>query len=239
MITNNVHKWFGLILCMSAFASAKEPVRNMVDSGSFGVFANGQRVATETFSVEQESGGASNVRSEVKSGAAVQNSQLQMLSDGSLLRYEWHEVNPGKTALLVVPNNDFLKESVTQNPNEKPAEQPFLMPKTTAILDNNFLVHRQLLAWRYLASSCMAEKDQAKCPAATFGVLVPQERISARVTMQTIGQELVTLKGTEKPLVKLSLKLEDEEWNLWVDPADHFKLLRATRTGVPMEIVRD
>ena len=39
---------------------------------------------------------------------------------------------------------------MTASGNGKPAEQPFLMPSTTAILDNNFFVHREVLAWRYL-----------------------------------------------------------------------------------------
>lgn len=227
------------VLWMTAAMSGKEQPKQMVDSGAFGIFANGQRVATETFSIEKLPSGESMVQSEVTAGSSNQSSQMQMLSDGSLVRYDWHEVTPGKTALFVVPNNEFLKESVTENPGDKPAEQPFLLPKTTVILDNNFLVHRQLLAWKYLASSCTAEKDQAKCPPATFGALIPQEHLSTRVTMRTFGAESLAVHGVQKQLVKLGLKIEDEEWALWVDPADHFKLVRAARTGLPMEIVRD
>ena len=45
-------------------------------------------------------------------------------------------------------------ERMTASGTGKPAEQPFLMPSTTAILDNNFFVHREVLAWRYLAADC-------------------------------------------------------------------------------------
>jgi len=51
------------LLAVSAAPAAskddKAPAAQMVDSGSFGVFMNGRRVATETFSIHQSSGGSS------------------------------------------------------------------------------------------------------------------------------------------------------------------------------------
>src|ERR1039458_2307797 len=63
------------LLAASTIAAAsdkndKAPAAQMVDSGSFGVFMNGHRVATETFSIHQSSGGSSIV-SEFKSEAGV------------------------------------------------------------------------------------------------------------------------------------------------------------------------
>ena len=38
------------------------------------------------------------------------------------------------------------------------------MPSTSAILDNNFFVHREVLAWRYLAiAPCKDENGHLKC----------------------------------------------------------------------------
>src|SRR5205807_6724149 len=98
---------------MSASAIAaskeKEPVGQMVDSGSFGVFMNGKRVATETFSIQQ-SGGASTTSAQVKEeggSGASQSSELQITSAGAVIRYEWRELSPGKSALVIVPNNEF------------------------------------------------------------------------------------------------------------------------------------
>jgi hypothetical protein len=162
-----------------------------------------------------------------------------MTSAGALIRYEWHEANPGKSQLQVVPNNEFLLEKVTQNPGEKPAEQPFLMPNTSVILDNNFLIHREVLAWRYLASSCEQGNAPMRCGPAQFGVIVPQERISLRVNVQPVGQEKVVVRGAERQLLRLNLKSEDEEWALWLDPQDHYKLIRVVRSGDNAEIVRD
>ena len=65
-----------------------------VDSGSFGVFVKGQRVVTESFSVQQDNG-ISIVKSRLQesgnSAAAVQRSELQMTGSGELVRYEWSD----------------------------------------------------------------------------------------------------------------------------------------------------
>lgn len=232
-----------LLVSSVAGVSAKEPPgKENVDSGSFGVYANGQRVATETFAVQKQPSGISLVSSQIRqegAGDPVQSSEMQISADGSLIRYEWHELAPGKAELVLAPNSDFLKETVTENPGEKPAEQPFLMPKTSVVLDNNFFVHREVLAWRYLASSCVTEGSQAKCAAAPFGTIVPQERISVRVNVQLIGPDKVTIRGAERQLVEMKFKTEDDEWNLWVDPQDHFKLVRLTKSGTNVEVLRD
>src|SRR5271155_5194975 len=130
-----------------------------IDSGSFGVFVRGQRVVTETFSVEQDNG-ISLVKSQLKetdgSASSGQRSELQMTDSGELVRYEWSD---GSGSLVVTPKDEFLLEKITTAASVKPAEQPFLMPKTSAILDNNFFVHRAVLAWRYLAADCHAESS--------------------------------------------------------------------------------
>ena len=50
-----------------------------------------------------------------------------------------------------------------------------------------------------------------------FGVVVPQGRISAHVTVQSAGIEKVSVKGAERQLLRLNLKSEDGDWVLWVD----------------------
>ena len=233
----------GLVLASPALAGLpkdKEEPAQMVDSGSFGVWTGGHRVATETFSVQQQTGGTSIISSQLKEdgGSASQNSQLQVTATGALVRYEWHEQSPGKSELFVVPSNDFLKETVTQNPGDKPAEQPFLMPSTSLVLDNNFLIHREVLAWRYL-SGCNRENGAMQCGPAQFGAIVPQERTSIRVSVQPVGEEKITVRGIERHLLRLNLKSDDDEWALWLDPQDHYKLIRVVKTGDNTEVVRD
>jgi len=212
-----------------------------VDSGSFGVFIRGQRVVTETFSVRQDNG-ISNVKSRLQeTGGAThteQHSELQMTGNGELVRYEWSD---GSGSLVVTPNNEFLLEKITPSAGAKPAEQPFLMPNTSAILDNNFFIHRQVLAWRYLATNCQTQNGALRCQqgAVEFGVLVPQDRTSVRVRMELAGREKVMIRGAERELLRLNLKGEAFSWALWVDEKDKFKLMRVLVADDNTEVVRD
>ncbi len=138
---------------------AKPAGAQMVDSGSFGVFVRGQRVVTETFSVQQENG-ISTVKSRLKetgSSAGGQTSEMEMTSSAELVRYEWSD---GNGSLVVTPNDDFLLEKINTSPTSKPTEQHFLLPKLTSVLDNNFFVHREVLAWRYLTTNCRTEAGE-------------------------------------------------------------------------------
>jgi hypothetical protein len=219
----------------------KPVASQLVDSGSFGVFIKGQRVVTETFSVQQDNG-VSIVKSQLKeagtSSSPGQRSDLQMTGTGELVRYEWSD---GNGSLVVTPNNEFLLEKISTSPSSKAAEQPFLMPNTSAILDNNFFVHREVLAWRYLATNCHPEGGAQKCQkeAADFGVLVPQDRTSVRVRVELVGREKVTIRGTERELLRLNLKGEAFAWALWVDEKDQFKLMRVLIADDNTEVVRD
>ncbi|MGB2605557.1 MAG: hypothetical protein WBC78_18295 [Candidatus Sulfotelmatobacter sp.] len=213
----------------------------MVDSGAFGVFVKGQRAVTETFTIQQENG-TSVVKSRLQetnpSASASQRSELQMTGAGELIRYDWSD---GTGSLVVTPNNEFLLEKITSSPSAKAAEQPFLMPNTSAILDNNFFIHRQVLAWRYLATNCRTESGSLKCQQGSveFGVLVPQDRTSLRVRMELVRREKVTIRGVERELLRLDLKGEAFSWALWVDDKDQFKLIRVLIPDANTEVVRD
>lgn len=212
-----------------------------VDTGSFGVFVKGQRVVTENFSVQQDNG-ISVVKSRLQetgsSAAAGQKSELQMTGSGELVRYDWSD---GNGSLVVTPKNEFLLEKITATASAKAAEQPFLMPSTSAILDNNFFVHREVLAWRYLATNCQTQNGALKCQQEPleFGVLIPQDRTSMRVRMELVGREKVTIRGTERELMRLNLKSESYAWALWVDDKDQFKLMRVLIPDDNTEVVRD
>lgn len=219
----------------------KPPSAQMVDSGSFGVSVRGQRVLTETFSVQQDNG-VSIVKSQLKetggSGSSSQKSELEMTSSGELIRYEW---DGGSGSLVVTPKDEFLLEKVTASTSAKTAEKPFLMPGTSPILDNNFFIHRELLAWRYLAADCRTESGNLKCQQGPveFGVLVPQDQTSMPVRMELVGREKVTIRGVERELLRLNLKGESFSWALWVDDKDQFKLIRVLVADDNTEVVRD
>jgi hypothetical protein len=54
-----------------------------------------------------------------------------------------------------------------------------------------------------------------------------------------VGREKVTIRGQERELLRLNLKVEDSEWALWVDDKDQFKLIKASIPADNTEVVRD
>jgi len=221
---------------------AKAAAIQKVDSGTFGVFVKGQRVATETFDIQQQNS-ASSINSQLKqvggSDPVSQKSDLQITSNGALIRYDWSQSSGG--SLTVLPNNEFLIEKISTATSSKPAEQPFLMPNTSVILDNNFFIHREVLIWRYLAANCKPENGNMKCKQepGEFGVLVPQDRASLRIRIDLVGEEKITIRGTERNLLRLNLKSDDYDWALWVDGHDQYKLMRVAIPADNTEVVRD
>lgn len=220
----------------------QKPAANQtIDSGSFGIFIKGQRVATETFHIEQQNG-ASIIKSQLKdtSGSdSSQKSDLELSSSGELLRYEWSQSSGG--SLTVAPDNEFLKERISTPTSSKPAEQAFLLPAVTPILDNNFFIHREVLAWKYLNAVCQPAGGDTKCrqEPADFGTLVPQDRTSMSVRMSLGGKEKVTIRGVDRDLLRLNLHGDQFDWALWVDDHDHFKLMKVAISADNTEVVRD
>jgi len=53
------------------------------------------------------------------------------------------------------------------------------------------------------------------------------------------GREKVKVKGAERDLLKVVLKQESGDWNLYLDDQDQFKLMRIVVAGNSTEIVRD
>lgn len=221
---------------------SKEAHGKTVDSGSFGVFVNGQRVATETFSVQQDATG-SLVHSDFKSAPGVdeasQTSDLQLASNSNLIKYEWKELSPDKIEAVVAPDGNFLMERTNGTPGQKkPDEHPFLMPPSTVILDDYFFVDREILAWKYLATACRRQQGRVECPTnqpTQFGALNPHSRTSSMVSMEFAKRETVSVHGAERELNRFLLKNDDDEWSLWLD--DQFKLIRIEAGST--EVVRD
>jgi hypothetical protein len=241
--------WLALIPCALAWPGKekdndqKEPNRSghMVDQGSFGLFVNGRRVATETFSIQQDAAGSlakAEFKSEPGVDPASQSSELQLAANGDLIKYEWSELSPGQAHAVVVPNDSFLVERSTDKPGAKQQEHPFLLPVSTSILDDYFFVDREILAWKYLASACRQEKGHLECPVghpAQFGALNPHLRSSMLVSMQFEKREQVPIRGVEHELNRFLLKSDSGDWSLWLD--DQFKLIRVVAGNT--EIVRD
>ena len=234
-----------LLLSLIAVAGDKDNKAKegqMVDSGTLGVFINGHRVATETFSVQQNAAG-SVITSQFKTDEgekALQNSELQLTSNGEIRKYEWKELSPGKAQATVAPNNDFLMEHISKSPEDKPEEQPFLLPASTNIIDDYFFIHREVLIWRYLATACRQEKGAVQCPAGQktqFGALNPHQRSSMPLTVEFTGREKIAIRGSEQELNKFILRSEGGDWTMWLD--NQFKLQKILIPSDSTEVVRD
>jgi hypothetical protein len=221
----------------------KEHEGKNVDSGAFGVFQNGHRVGTETFSIYQTSNG-SVINSEFKTENTppdVQSSEMQLTATGDVRRYEWRELSPEKGESVVVPNSDFLTQKWSTGPQEKEHEQPYLLPASTSILDDYFFVHREVLAWKFLGQACKQEKGQVpQCPLkqrVEFGTLNPHQHSSAPLSAEFLGREKLTLKNGQQELIKLELKNDAGTWQLWLD--DQFKVMRMSIVGENTVVDRD
>jgi hypothetical protein len=238
-------KWFllsglGVLFAFAGSVSAaKLETSQSVDAGSFGIYVSGKRIATETFSVNQGPGG-SLAKSQMKAeDGGAQASELELGGAGELRHYEWHELSPGRAEATVSPNGEFLTEKLIPAPGEKPFEQPFLVGTTTSILDDFFFLHREILAWRYLASACTQEKGNFQCKGGKIqlGVLVPRQRASMLVSIQFVAREKVDIHGTMRELTKLSLSSEAGDWWIWLD--DSLKLIRIVIPAENTEVLRD
>jgi hypothetical protein len=57
--------------------------------------------------------------------------------------------------------------------------------------------------------------------------------------VELVGKEKVTIRGTERELLRLNLKGEAFAWAMWVDDKDQFKLIRVAIPSDNTEVVRD
>jgi hypothetical protein len=238
-----------LVWCIAAAAAPlpkdkeKEPDGKQIDAGSFGVFQKGRRVGTETFSIYQTSYG-SLIRSEFKTENApttdVQTSEMQLTANGEIRRYEWKELSPGSGQSIVLPNSDFLNQKWSTKAGEKEHEQPYLLPTSTIILDDYFFIHREILAWKFLAGVCKQDKGPLQCQLkqrTQFGTLNPHQQAQSVLSAEFLGREKMSLKTGPQDLLKVELKNDAGEWQLWLD--DQFKVQRISVVGENTIVDRD
>jgi hypothetical protein len=227
-----------LFVALSAVA-AKAPSGQIVDSGSFGVYLNGARVATETFKIEQRPEG-SIAKSELKAqDGATQRSEMELTPQGNIVHYGWEQLQPTKEQVTVVPKDEFLSEIINAGPNSKTYNVPHLMPHSTPILDDNFFLHREILMWRYLAAGCTSKAGSLQCSTAPqqFGVLVPAQHLAEKVTIDFKDREKISLKGKQVECSAFRLSTEESDWIVFLD--DQEKMVRIVGAASGLEVVRD
>lgn len=214
----------------------------VIDSGSFGIFVRGQRVATEEFQIEQRPNlSTASATLTMSQGAAEQTAQMDLSSNGDLKRYRWKELKPGQAENLVEADQVFLVEHVVANPKEQPQEITHVLPPSTVVLDDYFFSHRQILIWRYLASGdCKVTQDRLECQLTPrrFGIFVPRQHSSGIVEVRYAGRDKVTLKGKEQDLYRFEIEGDETpQWSLWTD--EQHKLVRVVIASQQVEVLRD
>lgn len=225
------------------FSADKKVPANVVDSGSFGIFVQGRRVGTEKFEIAQAiDGNVTRAELKVEDGGhkALQRSELQLTTTGELRHYSWNEISPEKAEMTIDPDAQFLMAHITATGQPKPVEQPFILPSTTAIMEDYFFSHRELLAWRYLGAGCSQKnpgQTECKLTKSEFGVLIPRQRSAVLVTLEYVGKEKVSIRGQEVELDRFNLQGDGIDWAMWLDSAH--KLQRVLIASDATEVVRD
>ena len=221
-------------------ASKKGAASKIADAGSFGIFVNGKRVGTETFRIEQGatvSVATSEIKVDDGSGKAEQSSEMRIAPDGNLVLYRWRSIIPTQEENLVEPKDDLLVERISPA-DQKKMEVPHVLPLTTSILDDNFFSHREILAWRYFATSCLVDKRGFRsCQRAVFGILVPRQHFAANANVELVGRNTIRIKGVEKELNELKIDTGGDLWLVWMD--DQFKVQKIAIPASKVEVLRD
>ena len=240
------------LFALPGLAGDKPAHTQLVDSGTFGIFVSGQRIGTEKFRIERTADESSLTSSEVtvedSNGRASQSSELQVSGKGDLMRYSWQEQTPGRAQSVVEPSDAVLLQRITLNATDKPINQKYLLPTSTLILDDYFFVHREILAWRFLAGVCTPSPEGLRCKTGRgeFPVLVPRQQTSASVAIEFSGTEELMFKGAKHKLSRFVLRTasgdpsagglpDSVDWTIWLDSEN--KLVRVVAAG--MEVVRD
>ncbi len=249
MISRNCFRFCSLLVLLAAVsiapAAGAKPASSegaLVDSGSFGIFVKGRRVATETFQIHQNQDGSwthSELKVEDGSTKIGQVADLYLDPVGNLLRYKWSETSPGKSYAVVEPDNKLLVQHIYKDPADKPIDQPFLLSPSTVILDDYFFIHRELLVWRYLGAGCHIDSGKMDCRLGKtqFPVLIPRQHTSTLVYLEYLGRDEVNYKGKKVDLHRFRLDLEDGSWYLWLDDSHH--LVRILVSAQNTEVLRD
>lgn len=240
---HNLAKLTALFLvaaCLPTWAGSKKAPANVIDSGTFDILIGGKKVATESFQISQETD-SSLAKGTLKTEDGTKDSQsyeLQLLPSGNLVKYQWSESGGSQGQSTVEPQNDFLVQHITSTTLQKAVEQPYVLPASTAVLDDYFFSQRELLLWRYLATNCAKPSDKGcPMPKTNFGAIVPRQRNSMSVSLEFKGRERLMLHGKEVELSRFLMHTESDDWSLWMD--DQYKLQRVLVDSDQTEVIRE
>ncbi len=190
------------------------------DQGAFTLKLGGQEYGTERFSIVS-AGGKVTAQSE---------SQLRENESGQMMRtvsklvvnvgfepqsYTWSEEGPEKYALSV----DFasgVAKSTLHRPNGRDDVREVHLPKNVVILDNNVLIHYEVLIERF---------EKAGGGKQTFPAYIPQSATPGTLTVQNAGNETISLGGAQRSLRHLVVLSDNAQIDLWTDENNRLQRL--------------
>jgi hypothetical protein len=199
-----------VLLAAAAMARSKSPetppTTNLVDEGTFAVFQSGQQVATEDFTVRQLPGSSvafAHLRLDSGGSTLEQTAQLALTPDGSVSRYEWQQVLPARRSVTVEPKDQVLVMHTVAE-NGKSSDQSFFLTPSAFVLDDYVFSSREVLLWRYLATSCKRREAGDGCDLirARFPILVPRRNTSGEVYVEFKGYDDTPLNGRPQHLLE-------------------------------------
>ena len=232
--------FLSFLVMSSALWASDQKSASIVDSGQLSVVVNGQKVATENFTMQQSSDGSSvTSRLNFDNGTtkAQQESDLELTPEGGIRKYTWEEKQPGKAKLTAEPQDKtFLV--VHMKEGEAAAAKDSTHPvdvSVTNIVDDNFYSHVQVLLWRYLALSCKTTQqcrfDEQKVP-----VFVPHQESAQTFTISFEGTDTLRLKNGKAEVGKYRVQTEGGEMHVWMQG---MKLVKLLMPSAAIEVTRE
>jgi hypothetical protein len=214
-----------LMLAGAVFLAAGLAVSSPVpggrsDRGTFVLKLAGHEYGSEKFSIESTADkvtaqSESQLREDPSSQPIRTFSRLVLNPALEPQSYSWSDKGPEKFNLSV----DFTAQpakSVLHRPNGKDDIREFQLPKNVLILDNNVILHYQILIDRFAAAGGGKQ---------TFQAFIPQSATPGALSVQDIGMETIPLGGSPRALHHLVVLSDNAQIDLWVDESNHLQRL--------------
>jgi hypothetical protein len=201
-------------------APAATPQQGLADHGTFVLEMAGKEYGTENFSIESTGKVVTaKTESQLRQGEAGQLIQTssKLVLDGSLdpQSYSWSARGPRKFDLSVDFTSTPIKSQL-HRPDGKVDLREFELAKNVLILDNNVILHYQLLVDRFVEAGGGKQ---------TFQAYIPQSATPGALNVQDAGMETVTLGSVQRSLRHLVVIANNAQIDLWVDGGNHLQRL--------------
>jgi hypothetical protein len=201
-------------------SAALPPPGTNADQGTFVLKLGGKEYGTEKYSIQSaENQLTARSESQLRENETDQLlhtvSKLVLNAAFEPLSYTWSEDTPEKYTLSV----DFasgVAKSRLHKPNGSDDVREVHLPKNVAILDNNVLIHYEVLIQRFAAAGGGKQ---------TFPAYIPQSATPGTLTVQDAGMETISLGGAQRSLRHLVVLSDNAQIDLWTDENNHLQRL--------------